>query len=206
MQITVEPSHACDTITGVILAGGLGKRMQQADKGLVLFKQQPLIHYALSALTPLVDTILINANRNIETYSQFGAPVIQDTRTGFDGPLAGVLTALHHAKTQYLLVMPCDCPLIQTHHLQRLFDALVNANAEVAVAFDGLRSQSVFLALKTQLINDLTAYLDAGERKVENWLQQRDTIKVDFSDQADIFININTVEQLQQLEQVLKHE
>lgn len=187
-------------VSGVVLAGGLARRMHNQDKGLVRFRGQPLVSYALQAMTLVSDQVLINANRNINQYSQFGFPVVTDDTDNFDGPLAGVLAAMRMSDYLEMLVMPCDSPMIQASHLQRLLDSLHQHNAEVAVAFDGKRLHPVFLAIKTTLLESLQAYLEQGERKIDRWLAQHRMVKVDFSDQPEIFVNINTLDELDQLQ------
>lgn len=188
-------------VSGVVLAGGLARRMGQQDKGLVLFKRRPLITYALSALEPLVDELLISANRNQDIYRQFGYRVIGDNNPTFDGPLAGILAAMQTARNPLLLVTPCDSPLVKTEHLQRLLAGLQDQDADIAVVWDGERLHPVFLALKTALRSDLEKYLRSGERKLESWLYRHKWVKVDFSDQPELFVNINSPEELLRLEQ-----
>lgn len=187
-------------VTGVILAGGLARRMYNQDKGLVPFKGQALISYAIKAMTPLVTEVLINANRHHDAYQQFGFRVVADQTDQFDGPLAGILTAMFAAQNPVLLVMPCDSPLITTVHLERLLIARAAEDSDVAVAFDGERLHPVFLAIKTHLSTHLQAYLDRGERKLECWLQQHKWVTVDLSDVAEVFVNLNTLEELRVLE------
>jgi len=180
------------TITGVILAGGLARRMNQQDKGLLLYRGQPLVSYAINALSPLVTELLISANRHTEIYSQFGYQVLVDKNQSFDGPLAGILTALSVCQSPVLVVMPCDSPLIKTRHLQKLITGLGNESADIAVAFDGQQRHNVFLALKTTLQSSLAAYLASGERKIDTWLSQQRLTQVDFSQEKAVFANINT--------------
>ena len=187
-------------VSGLVLAGGLARRMLHQDKGLILFNHQAMISYALAAMSPLVDELLISANRNIETYHQFGYRVICDSHQVFDGPLAGILAGMKAAKHGILLVTPCDSPLIQARHLQRLLNAM-DAGHELATAFDGERLHPVFLAVSTRLQLSLSEYLHRGERKLENWLNQHKLVKVDFSDEKEIFTNINTFDELHKLEQ-----
>ncbi len=187
-------------VTGVILAGGLARRMNNQDKGLVNFKGRPMVSYALAALAPVVDCVFINANRNVDQYRQFGCPVISDQTDSFDGPLAGILSAMIHADADVLVVMPCDSPLIKTQHLQKLLLARAEHNADVAVAFDGVRQHPVFLAIKTTLQASLQDYLTGGQRKVADWLAQQNPVQVDFSAEPDIFSNINTLDELFMLE------
>jgi len=185
--------------SGVVLAGGLARRMGQQDKGLILFKNRPLVSYALQAMTPLVEDLYISANRNREQYRQLGFPVITDNSDCFDGPLAGILAAMQIVHNPVLLIMPCDSPLLTTAHVQRLLTALTD-NVDIAVAFDGERLHPVFAALKTHLRAGLQTYLQTGERKLQAWFKQHQVVEVDFSDRPEVFANINTPEQLVELE------
>ncbi len=187
-------------ITGVILAGGRARRMNHQDKGLVCYRSRPLVDYAITALAPLVHDTLINANRHHEQYQQFGLPVVADQTDSFDGPLAGILTAMIYSDADVLLIVPCDAPLITTVHLQKLLTVRAELNADIAVAFDGERLHPVFLAIHTRLKTSLQNYLASGERKVQTWLAQHNTVQVDFSDAPEIFTNINTLAELSLLE------
>ncbi|PKM11595.1 MAG: molybdenum cofactor guanylyltransferase [Gammaproteobacteria bacterium HGW-Gammaproteobacteria-3] len=183
-------------VSAVILAGGQAQRMNHRDKGLVHLHGRPMISYVLAAVEPLVDQVLVNANRNHAIYEQFGWPVIADSSTRFDGPLAGILAALRHTDADILLVAPCDSPFIKTAHLRRLLAAQAAQDADVAVAFDGERLHPVFLAIKTGLKASLQDYLDSGQRKIGRWLEQHSPIKVDFSDEPAVFANVNTLTEL----------
>jgi molybdopterin-guanine dinucleotide biosynthesis protein A len=187
-------------ITGVILAGGMARRMNQQDKGLVCFQGRPLVSYAIAALAPLVNNTFINANRHSEQYQQFGLPVIADQTDSFDGPLAGILTAMIYSDADVLLVVPCDAPLMTATQLQKLLTSRAEFDADIAVAFDGERLHPVFLAIHTRLQTSLQNYLASGERKVHTWLAQHHTVQVDFSDAPEIFTNINSLAELSLLE------
>ncbi len=99
------------------------------------------------------------------------------------------------------MVIPCDSPLIKTEHLQKLLLTRAEHNADVAVAFDGTRLHPVFLAIKTALQTSLQEYLADGQRKVEVWLAQQNLVRVDFSNETEIFSNINTMTELSVLEE-----
>ena len=187
-------------VAGVILAGGLARRMRNQDKGLVLYKGSPMVSYAIKALTGVTNLILINANRNLEDYKAFGLPVVVDQSADFQGPLAGILSAMIFTSADVLVVVPCDSPLIKAEHLQKLLTSLAETNADVAVAFDGERLHPVFLAIKTSLKSSLQNYLASGQRKVEQWLKQHGMVTVDFSDQPNVFRNIKTLTDLEALE------
>ncbi len=188
------------TIAGVVLAGGRATRMGEQDKGLILFKNQPLISYALEALSSVCQRTYINANRNLIAYKEFGLVVICDQTQSFDGPLAGILTTLLHTDTEVLVVMPCDTPFFKAEHLQRLLNTRAEHDADIAIAFDGGQLHPLFLALKTSLAENLQGYLASGQRKVAGWLRPLKSVTVDFSDEPKIFTNINTSDELAVLE------
>lgn len=187
-------------VTGVILAGGLARRMNNQDKGLINYKGRPMVSYAIAALTSVADQSIINANRNREQYETFGLTVVADQTDTFDGPLAGVLTAMLNTNADVLVVIPCDSPLIKAEHLQRLLATRAENDADVAVAFDGERLHPVFLAIKTSLQSSLQDYLASGQRKLDRWLEQQKMVKADFSKEPEIFTNINTLTELSELE------
>jgi molybdopterin-guanine dinucleotide biosynthesis protein A len=186
-------------VSGVVLAGGQARRMQQQDKGLVLFKQRPLVSYPIEALAAVADDLLISANRNQAIYQQWQYPVISDATDDFDGPLAGILAAMDYVDAEILLVLPCDSPLFTAQHLQQLLAGLTE-QFDIAVADDVERLHPVFLAIRTELKASLKAYLASGERRLQNWIFQHRVNQVDFSQQAQIFTNVNTLAELEMLE------
>lgn len=189
------------TVAGVILAGGLARRMHHQDKGLILYRGRPLITYAIDALAGATSEIIINANRNLDNYRQFGHRVVPDPTNAFDGPLAGILSAMRHTDAEILAVLPCDSPLICGEHVLRLLAARAeHDDDDIAAAHDGERLHPVVLALKTSLQDSLQTYLASGERKIERWLMQHRLAQVDFSATPAIFANLNTPEQLAALE------
>ena len=187
-------------VSGVILAGGLARRMNNQDKGLVNYKGRPLVSYAIAALSAVADRPFINANRNRERYQAFGLPVIADQTNSFDGPLAGVLAAMLYTDADVMVVMPCDTPLIKAEHLQKLLTVRAENDADVAVAFDGVRLHPVFLAIKTSLKTSLQDYLASGQRKIVSWLELQNCVQADFGTEPEIFINVNTPTELSELE------
>ncbi|MCS5592066.1 MAG: molybdenum cofactor guanylyltransferase MobA [Gammaproteobacteria bacterium] len=179
-----------NNITAVILSGGRSSRMQGEDKGLILLNDKPLINYVVDVVNSKVDRLLISANRNIEAYQQYGE-VITDELSDFQGPLAGISSALSRAATTYLLTLPCDSPMINKTVVDRLVDTMDRANVDICVADDGLRIHPTISLIKTSLKDNLLAFLDSGERKLGLWIEQNNFQKVDFSDQPKVFINLN---------------
>lgn len=194
-------------ITGLILAGGRGTRMGQVDKGLQNFRGAPMALHALMRLSPQVGEIIINANQNLAVYESFGTQVWPDQIEGYAGPLAGIQTGLVHCETPYLLTVPCDSPLLPTDLAERLSLGLLSNDADLAVAVtteyeDGVARRQphpVFSLLKASLLDDLTAFLTQGGRKVDAWFQHLRIAEVVFEDNTG-FRNINTLQELRQFE------
>ena len=195
-----DPRYPRDAITGLVLAGGLARRMGGMDKGLVELAGRPMIEHVLDALRPQVGALLINANRNVDRYAAYGFPVISDTLQGFMGPLAGVLAALQRLATEFLVTVPCDAPLVAPDLVGRLHAACVANDADVAVATDGRRQQPVFLLLRAGTAPSLDAYLSGGGRKIDTWFAGLRLAEADLSDALDTFVNVNDPDERQRLE------
>ena len=181
-------------VTGVILAGGQARRMGGQDKGLVMLDGKPMVEIIIDVFKPQTAKLLINANRNHDRYSQYGFELVADELSGYCGPLAGMASALKSINTDYMVTAPCDSPFIPLDLVQRLADALENKSTEISVAHDGERIQPVFCMLKKTLLQSLTDYLAAGERKIDRWFKQHDFAIADFSDKPETFANINRQE------------
>ncbi len=188
-----------EQVTGILLAGGLGTRMGHLDKGLQPLDDSTLAGITLQRLKPQVGSVLINANRILSIYEQFGHPVLQDDIPGHVGPLAGMHAGLRHCKTPYLLSVPCDTPGFPEDLAQRLAFAMKVAAADVAFAVtgdhDNPEAHPVFCLMKTTLLPSLEEYLRTGGRKVAGWLLQQAHAQAHFADRA-AFMNINTPEDL----------
>ena len=191
-------------LTGVILAGGKAQRMNGANKALVSFHGKPMIAEVIKRFQPQVDEILINATSANE-FSAFQLPIIMDEIGDFSGPLAGLHTGLHHAKNDWILCVPCDSPLLPYNLAEKLVLAIEENKAEIAVAktrdeVNGEKIHAVFCLCKKSLLPDLEDYLKNGGRKVNEWQKQHRYVEVNFDDHVQAFANINTFEELAQLE------
>ncbi len=185
-----------DAITGLVLAGGLGRRMGSTDKGLRCLNGQPMVAAVIARLLPQVGRLLINANQNFERYAAFGHPVVADDIPGFAGPLAGLHAGLRRAETEFILTAPCDSPLLPADLAQRLGGALEAAGAELAVARTGAQPHPVFALTRRRVLPGLQAYLATGGRRIDRWYADLTVVEVAFDDEADAFLNINTTEEL----------
>lgn len=190
-----------EQITGVILAGGLARRMGGQDKGLVAFGGRPLVEWVIDGLRPQVRVLVINANRNRGRYADYGYPVIADVMGDFQGPLAGFSSALAAVQTPWIVTVPCDGPSLAPDLVARLCAALREQQAELAVASDGRRMQPVYALIARALAPSLEAFLATGERKIDRWYARHRTATADFSDRPGCFANINSNEDIERLGQ-----
>jgi molybdopterin-guanine dinucleotide biosynthesis protein A len=191
-------------VTGIVLAGGLGRRMsadgQGVDKGLQPFRGRPMAQHAIERLAPQVAALIINANRNLDRYREFGWPVVSDAVEGFAGPLAGLHAGMRHARTRYVVTVPCDSPFLPLDLVARLGAALASTpGARLAVARTGDQAHPVFALVERALLADLEAFLASGRRKIDAWYAPLDVVEVGFDDEA-AFRNINTLQELSEQE------
>lgn len=188
-------------ITAIVLAGGKSTRMQENDKGLQILGDKPLYRHVIARIKPQVEHIIINANRHQAQYAQSGYPVIGDDLPGFWGPLAGICSGLRHCQTELALIVSCDTPFLPDQLVIKLWQALKNHNA--VYAYDGEKNHPTILLIKVNQAENIARYLQQGDRKLMLFLQQIGAVRVDFSDQANAFVNINTLAELDDWNRVL---
>ena len=187
-------------VTGIVLAGGQGRRMGGVDKGLQPLRGRPMIEWVLERLAPQVDEIVINANQNLEAYARFGHRVIADEVGGFAGPLAGLHAGMKLASRPLVATVPCDSPFLPLDLVARLREGLQASDAELAVAKTGAQPHPVFALVRTSLRANLEAFLAAGGRKIDAWYAPLGIAEVAFDDEAEAFSNINTRNELASFE------
>ena len=190
-------------VNGLILAGGRARRMDGQDKGLMLLNGKHMIEYCIAKLRPQVGQIVISANRNTEQYIRYGFPVLEDKFGEFEGPLAGLLRALLHSGDTPVLVVPCDAPFLSARLASRLLESYEKTKISVAIPHDGDRLQPLFGLYSPAMVASLREYLESGQRKVETWVTTLPHTIVDFSDESESFMNINTVSDLQAAQSIL---
>jgi molybdopterin-guanine dinucleotide biosynthesis protein A len=185
-----------DKITGIILAGGRGRRMGGVDKGLTPLRGRPMTAWVLERFAPQVDEVLINANQNLEQYRALGCRVIPDEITGFAGPLAGLQRGLAEASHPLVATVPCDSPFLPPDLVARLRGALEERRADLAVARTFEQPHPVFCLCRRGLLPHLEQFLRGGGRKIDAWYASLKVVEVNFDDEAEAFSNINTPEEL----------
>lgn len=181
-------------VSGIVLAGGLGRRMGGVDKGLQPLHGKPMVAQVLARLAPQVSEIIINANQNREAYAKFGHRVVADDISGFAGPLAGLHAGLKAAAHSLVVTAPCDSPFLPGDLVLRLKNELMEN--DLAVARTGEQAHPVFALVRKSVLPNLEAFLQKGGRKIDAWYSALKFVEVQFDDQPDAFRNINTIEEL----------
>ena len=181
----------------LILAGGKGSRMAGRDKGWIMWRGLPLVEHVLERLSrqqTAPQRTLISANRNLDAYRQTGHIVVADERAGFPGPLAGIEAGLMRCKRNWVLVVPCDTPMLPADLLARLCAAATAREgllAAYATTADG--PQPLCCLLHPSVSGSLSKFLDTGHGSVQAWLDQLGAVAVAFDD-ASAFSNFNSMD------------
>lgn len=183
-------------ITGVVLAGGQGRRMGSVDKGLVELNGRALVAHVIERLAPQVAALIVNANQNGDRYASFGHPVVFDAFAGFAGPLAGLHAGMTAASTPYVATSPCDSPFLPGDLVARLAAAFDAQPIDLAVARTFAQPHPVFSLVRRDVLPHLEAFLRGGGRKIDAWYASLRIAEVPFDDEAGAFRNINTAAEL----------
>lgn len=203
-----------DAIAGVILAGGLSRRMGGGDKCLRLLKGKPLLSHVIERLQGQANPLALNANGDPTRFSEFGLPVVPDDTADFAGPLAGVLAGLRWAakaapQARFVATAACDTPFFPVNFVQALLASTQSAYPCLALAASGGRVHPVFALWPIVLADDLASSLQAGTRKVLDWTQRHPHVIREFAfapfreSGVDPFFNANTLEDLAEAERLL---
>jgi molybdopterin-guanine dinucleotide biosynthesis protein A len=182
-----------EDITAIVLCGGSGTRLGGTDKPLTPVRGHALVEYVLEALAPQVGTFVLACGRDAERYEALGHPVAIDFKPG-DGPLGGIVSALPHLHTEWILVHPADVPFPDVALVSRL-TAAAEARG-VAVPRGGGRRQNLVLLLSRRRADELAHFYREGGRAVRQWLDDVGVESVDMTDVAESFFNVNTTADL----------
>ncbi len=179
-------------ISGLILAGGAGRRAGGQDKGLLEWRGLPLIEHVYRRIVPQVDEVLISCNRNREQYASLSAIIGHDLRPDYQGPLAGLEAATTAIAHPLLMVVPCDTPMLPTDLVSNLLRELEQAPGK-SIAYAKTRDGGQYLCalMRTECFRSLPAFLDSGQRAVRHWYEQVGAVAVDMDEQSENFLNLN---------------
>jgi molybdenum cofactor guanylyltransferase len=196
-------------VSGVVLAGGLARRIGGGDKPLCKIGDHTILSRVIARLEPQCERLFLSANGDPMRFASFGLPVIADGVKQHPGPLAGILAGLdwvaaHRPNTQWILSVPGDCPFLPRDLVVRLRQAVSAEDAELAVAASQGRSHPVIGLWKVALRDALReALVVEGLRKVQVWTERYRVATVAWPDEPlDPFFNVNTVEDLAEAERL----
>lgn len=165
----------------IILAGGEGKRVGGVDKGLIEYKNKPLIEHVIEAVSPQIDDLVISANRNTTRYKNYTSKVISDDSQHYLGPLAGINAALPHCTYDRVLVVPCDTPFLPGSLIKKFLSKRDDNLLYIAEANNKL--QPVMLVHKS-LQNSIGHSLDKNELRLMFWVKSQQPEIIPFQDAA----------------------
>ncbi len=201
------------TVSGMLLAGGLARRMGGGDKGLALLAGRPLMDRIIERIRPQVSELIINANGDAQRFAEYGLPVVPDVIGDFAGPLAGVLTGLEWAAKNapgrpWVASFATDAPFVPADLVERLSAAVETEGGDMACAASAGRAHPVFGLWPVALAADLRrAMIEEDMRKIDRWTARYNLIMVDFPDVPfDPFFNINAPDNLAEAEKLLSAE
>ena len=199
-----------DLTLGLILDGGLSRRMGGADKGLLPLAGRPMIAHVVERLRPQCAALAISANGAAERFAEFGLPVLPDDPPDFAGPLAGVLAGLEYCAQNpplsYLATLPADTPFAPSDFVTRLHEARRRAGGEIAVAASAGRMHYVAALWPIRMAGELRdALAHEGLRKMEAFVNRYRKATVDWPDApVDPFFNVNQRCDLERAEAMLR--
>ncbi|WP_372758789.1 molybdenum cofactor guanylyltransferase MobA [Litorivivens sp.] len=179
------------TVDAIILAGGQGARLGGRDKGLVDWEGRALIAHVIDRIAPQVASIVISANRNLLDYGQFGYPVYPDSRTGFNGPLAGIEACASHCSNPFTLIVACDTPKLPLTLVRDLKKTLDTFKVNATYATDE-RPHYLPCLVRTQYLTDISAQLNNSNGSVKGWLKGLGERATPFEN-CQAFVNMNYV-------------
>jgi molybdopterin-guanine dinucleotide biosynthesis protein A len=194
---------------GVILAGGLARRMGGGDKPMRTVAGRPILDHVVERIAPQCDGLVLNANGDPVRFAAWGLPVVADTVEDYPGPLAGILAALewaaeHRPGVEWVASAPGDCPFLPRDLVSRLHEARIAAGLPLAVATSGDQAHPVVGLWSVGLRQDLRqALVKEGLRRVDRWTARHGVAAVSWPvEPVDPFFNANTVEDLAEAEQL----
>ena len=198
---------------GLVLAGGLARRMGGGDKALIRIGRETILQRALARLKPQVTGIVLNANGDPARFAPFGLPVIADSVPDFAGPLAGILAGLDWAAanrpgTEWVVSVPGDCPFLPRDLVARLHDARVAERKPLACAHSGDWRHPVVGLWQVALREDLRHAITVEDlRKIEVWTARHGVALADWpAEPVDPFFNVNTPEDVERATQLAGSE
>ncbi len=201
MDAAVRASGDPPPTLGVLLAGGQGRRMGGADKGLLRIGEETILQRIVRRLSPTCAGLIINANGEPARFASLGLPVVADSISGYPGPLAGILAGLewaadHRPDLAWIVTVSTDSPFLPHDLVARLHAARVEAGTSLACASSAGRTHPPIGLWPVALREDLRrAMVEEGERKIDRWTARHGIAVAEWPiHPLDPFFNVNTPE------------
>ena len=197
-------------IVGILLAGGLSRRMGGGDKNLLQLGGKSILRHVIERIAPQVDTLILNANGDAGRFAEYGLPVVGDVIDGYAGPLAGILTGLEWASVnvpscEWVATFATDAPFVPKNLVAELLNSIEANGADMACAMSKDRTHPPFAIWPIRLKDALrAAMIDEGMRKIDLWTSRYKIDHVPFKGEGiDPFFNINKPDNLDEAKQLL---
>jgi molybdenum cofactor guanylyltransferase len=190
-------------ISGLILAGGLARRLGGVNKALIPLMDRPMISHVIERLSPQVNSLSISVHEQSSLLENFDLPQVTDLMPGHLGPLAGLHAGLSFATENWVLTCPCDTPILPLDLASRLLEQAQNQQVPIAIATENGHRHPVFCLCHQSMRQSLEDFIRSGGRKMDAWQTAQPHTEVDFSDQAFAFANINTPHDLSEVEHTI---
>ncbi len=203
------PPNGTPPTPGILLAGGLARRMGGGDKPMRRLAGRTILDRVVERLRPQCDDLILNANGDPARFASFGLAVVADTVADYPGPLAGILAGLDWAATRrpdvtWMLSAAADCPFLPRDLVERLHQARIKENAQLAFAASGGQTHHVIGLWNVALREELRhALVTENVRKVESWTARYAVATAAWpTEPFDPFFNANTIDDLAQAERL----
>lgn len=191
-------SNALPALSILLLAGGRGQRMGGVDKGLVAWRGKPLIAHLHQLTRPLTDDLIISCNRNHEVYAPYADQLVSDGNTDFHGPLAGIRAGLAVARHGWLLVLPCDAPLVDRPLLEAMRGLAAQTQAPLMLR-RGAQWEPLFSLLPVSIGPAVEQAWQAGKRSPRQVFEGQGAVYLDLAEDDARLANLNTPQLLRSL-------
>lgn len=181
-------------VSGLILAGGRGSRIDEKDKGLLYYQGKRLVERQIDWFDGQVDELIISANRNQSCYKSYGLPVINDSISGYAGPLVGVAEGLKACKNEWLFVLPVDMPTMPINTLELLLKniAIQPSYANAYYLESDQRQHYLSLLIAKSVLHELEKYINNEGKRVRDFLSVVGAKAVNLGFEEAHFKNLNT--------------
>ena len=184
-----------DDLSVAILSGGKSSRMNYEDKGLIEFNGFSVLSRIIEISNKYSNDVFIITNDNLKEYEKLHPYLYSDILDNYQGPLSGIYTALSKSKNKYVIILPSDGPFVKEDYFEKFIN--YESDQHILVTKTGDRLQPVYARLDSLLKENLRAFLETGERKIDKWYASCGYEEIFFEQDEEMFININSKDDIE---------